>query len=140
MSFFPDFSPYCYNGAEPQPELLNVGWLSKEHSFPRGPVSGLFFRAVWRMSEAPTNLYRGTHVCEFCEPPRDIIKQDRMYYFVWALTREGNGEILVPGEDGITYVAPALIAHYIAEHQYQPPQKFIDAVLRLNATEPNVAS
>jgi hypothetical protein len=133
MAFFSDLSPYSYINDEASPGLLNVGWLSKNEPFARGPVSGSFVRTILKLCESPTNLCRGTHICEFCQPPRDILKLDEDYYWVWALAREGNGEIHVPAEDGVTYVAPALVAHYIMEHQYQPPQKFIDAVLRLNA-------
>ena len=42
----------------------------------------------------------------------------------------GNGEIRVTGEDGTVYAAPTMIAHYVAEHHYLPPQEFVDAVLR----------
>jgi hypothetical protein len=40
----------------------------------------------------------------------------------------GNGEIwVVKGET--LYIAPYLIIHYIEEHNYQPPEEFIDAVI-----------
>jgi hypothetical protein len=55
----------------------------------------------------------GFHGCEFCR---------------W-IKAKGNGEIHVVGSDGITYVAPALIVHYMASHKYLPPKEFIDAVL-----------
>jgi len=41
----------------------------------------------------------------------------------------GNGEVWVEGRDGLTYVAPALVLHYVVEHDYAPPQAFIDAVI-----------
>ncbi|MEJ7786715.1 MAG: hypothetical protein WKF96_18085 [Solirubrobacteraceae bacterium] len=40
-----------------------------------------------------------------------------------------NGEIRVTGEDGTVYAAPTMIAHYVAEHDYLPPQEFVDALL-----------
>jgi hypothetical protein len=43
--------------------------------------------------------------------------------------RSGNGEIHVRGPSGAVYCAPALILHYVAEHQYQPPQEFVAAVI-----------
>ena len=42
----------------------------------------------------------------------------------------GNGEIRIDANDGITYVAPVLILHYVSEHHYAPPQQFVDAVLK----------
>jgi hypothetical protein len=47
---------------------------------------------------------------------------------------KGNGEIRVTSATGITYVAPALVRHYIVAHGYLPPREFIDAVIELSAT------
>jgi hypothetical protein len=41
----------------------------------------------------------------------------------------GNGEIRVRDADGIWYAAPRLVIHYVVEHNYCPPQAFIEAVL-----------
>ncbi|MGW0731163.1 DUF7919 family protein [Streptomyces sp. NPDC002851] len=41
-----------------------------------------------------------------------------------------SAEILVGSGDGRVYVAPNLVTHYIDAHSYQPPQEFIEAVLR----------
>jgi hypothetical protein len=41
----------------------------------------------------------------------------------------GNGEIRVFGANGITYVAPVLVVHYIAVHDYLPPKEFVDTVV-----------
>jgi hypothetical protein len=42
----------------------------------------------------------------------------------------GNGEIRVTATNGINYVAPVLILHYVGAHEYLPPKEFIDAVMR----------
>lgn len=34
--YFPDLSPYEYGRAEPQADVLNIGWLSVAHPFPTG--------------------------------------------------------------------------------------------------------
>jgi hypothetical protein len=128
MAFFPDLSPYCYDDLEPRPAILNVGWLSKDHPFTRGSVPDAFLSALRRLAESPTELYRGKHPCEFCVPPDQLRSGDER--FNWSWERAGNGEIRVPGDSGITYAAPVLIVHYVSEHQYQPPQEFIEAVLR----------
>jgi hypothetical protein len=44
----------------------------------------------------------------------------------------------VPGEDGITYVAPVLVRHYVEVHQYAPPPAFVRACLvRAGGLMPN---
>jgi len=42
----------------------------------------------------------------------------------------GHAEIWVEREDGTQIAAPNLVYHYVTEHQYRPPDYFIDAVLR----------
>jgi hypothetical protein len=46
----------------------------------------------------------------------------------------GDGEIRVIGADGVTYAAPVLLLHYVVVHKYSPPQQFVEAVLRADAT------
>jgi hypothetical protein len=41
----------------------------------------------------------------------------------------GQNNLFIPG-DGLLYVAPSTIIHYIDSHDYLPPIEFIDAVLR----------
>ncbi len=43
--------------------------------------------------------------------------------------RLGSAEIRVLGDGGI-YAAPDLLPHYIEAHGYQPPDEFVDAVMR----------
>src|SRR5262249_8758090 len=52
----------------------------------------------------------GYHECEFCGKARS------------------SSEFEVPGL-GVVYCAPDMITHYVEEHEYRPPQEFIDAVL-----------
>ncbi|WP_457784801.1 DUF7919 family protein [Streptomyces mirabilis] len=33
-----------------------------------------------------------------------------------------------PGPPGIAFAAPQLIGHYVADHSYLPPRRFVDAV------------
>jgi hypothetical protein len=135
MPFFADLSPYCYHGAT-HPKLFNIGWLSKDQPFNRGSVPPVLVSVLRFLDESPQNLCRGFHVCEFCEPPLDILRQDKEYFWIWASARQGNGEIHLPGLDGVTYAAPRLILHYILEHQYRPPQEFIEAAIRFHELQP----
>jgi hypothetical protein len=127
MAYYPDLSPYEYYPG--QGHMLNVGWLSRDRPFARGPVPKAFAHALRLMASDPVEVTRGCHVCEFCEPPEDIIAAEPRYLEVWEMFRCGNGEIHVPGQSGVVYCAPALVIHYISEHQYRPPEEFIAAVL-----------
>jgi hypothetical protein len=46
--YFPDLTPYEYGQTEPQPNLLNVGWLSAAQAFPplASPTNGWFTHLV----------------------------------------------------------------------------------------------
>ena len=123
--FFEDLSPYSYTLGKPVPEgveldvlsnALNVGWLENGYPFETGRTSWRFRRRLRRLAkDLKNNFFRTFHTCSLCE---DNTQAPR-----------GTGEIHVAGPDGVTYVAPALIVHYVARHNYLPPREFIDAVL-----------
>ena len=48
-------------------------------------------------------------------------RDDLVIYF-------GAANLFIPGE-GFIYVAPSMIAHYVAAHHYEPPVEFWDAVM-----------
>jgi hypothetical protein len=120
--------------------MLNVGWLSDEHPFPRGSVPLAFAHELERIAREPVQLTRGRHLCEFCRPPDDIIDAEPRYREVWEMFRSGNGELHVRSETGVVYSAPALVIHYVSEHQYQPPPEFIAAVLYQRALRPLIVT
>jgi hypothetical protein len=115
MAFYRDLTPYEYKPKPGQEAMLNVGWLAWGHAFNRGPVSDEFASTLQKLAESPVNLCRGFHICDLCRSRDDAPR--------------GNGEVRVRVASGVIYAAPALIWHYVAEHQYLPPQEFIDAVL-----------
>jgi hypothetical protein len=127
--YFADLTPYEYDGTEPQPTILNVGWLSKDQPFPLGAVSGQFITALQRLTAQPVNLYRGPHLCEFCPRPPTELSPGGFLRIDPDPETCGNGEIRVSDKHGYTYVAPTLIAHYVSVHGYLPPQAFVDAVV-----------
>ena len=45
------------------------------------------------------------------------------------VVRFGANNLFVPGE-GVIYVAPSMIAHYIDAHAYEPPRVFWEAVMK----------
>ncbi|MGH9517360.1 MAG: 5'-methylthioadenosine/S-adenosylhomocysteine nucleosidase [Terriglobales bacterium] len=133
MTYIPDLEPYTYDSAHRQksnPKLLAVGWLDPRFPFTKGPVDPVILERLVRLKANPVNLMRGFHMCPFCEydGPKDSSTDP---------TRRGNGEIRVPGENGIVYAAPVLICHYIQAHEYSPPHEFIDAVRKsASSSEP----
>jgi hypothetical protein len=126
--YFPDLRPYRYGQTEPQPDILNVGWLSNAYPFESGIPDAHLVRILMRLVASSVNLYRGSHLCEFCPEPPIVLEEDGIRFVEPKPGTTGNGEIRVTGEDGITYVAPVLIAHYVAVHGYVPPKQFVKAV------------
>jgi hypothetical protein len=115
MAYIPDLTPYNYGHTKPREDVLAVGWLDETDPFQTGPVDQSI---VERILTIPVmNLYRGSHRCPWCI----------------HLTRPGTQGIAGNGEyrimhEGITYVAPRLLPHYMEAHQYRPPDIFIEAI------------
>jgi hypothetical protein len=130
--FYPDLSPYEYGGKDPRSDILNVGWLSREHAFPTGSVPDAFVDALRRLVASPVNLYRGYHTCEFCPEPPVFLSPTGLRMTDPPQAIMGNGEIHVAGVGGLTYVAPVLVAHYVQAHNYLPPEDFIRAVVSVD--------
>ncbi len=128
--YFQDLTPFKYSTDERCGNAQNVGWLSIEHEFPRGDTPEEFRRVLRLLSAESVNQCMGWHDCEFCETP-----PQKLSFWRRAPTRsnsaaKGNGEIHVPTAHGdIVYVAPQLVAHYVEEHRYRPPNEFVEAVL-----------
>ncbi|GEM_PF-3208049 len=126
--YFPDLSPYSYGKGIVEVGVYNVGWLSSARDYPQGPCPEGFLARIDQRAQSPVNLFRGSHLCEFCPPPETEIRNG-MEIIKPLTERMGDGEIRVVGRDGAVYAAPVMIAHYIREHGYLPPRQFIDAVL-----------
>jgi hypothetical protein len=101
-----------------------VGWLDDTHDYPRGEVSDDFMEKLLQLLANPWQpcVALGFHACELCGPM--VVNEGGVIDH--AL---GTRNLFVPSEDCI-YVAPELVVHYIEVHGYQPPEKFVDAVLR----------
>jgi hypothetical protein len=127
MAYFEDLTSYTYRPGEEH--IVNVGWLAAAQPFCLGAVSEKFAIRLQKLCNTPCNLMRGHHYCDVCTPPQDILGIDPSYLHVWAMNRCGSGEIRVRDKLGVIYSAPSLIWHYVMEHQYQPPQEFVDAVI-----------
>ena len=117
-SWFEDLTPYTYHLYEKS--ALNIGWLSKHHKFEtKNPPQDLVLKLEDLCINHRVHLFRGYHRCEFCSQ-EEVRKADE---------RWGNGSIIVIGKDEQHYAAPALIHHYVKVHHYNPPTKFVEAVM-----------
>ncbi len=127
MPYFSDLTPYSFllGKDKGSPNLLNVGWLSRWHPYNKGDVDRALLEKLLRQCRKPARLTRGFHRCDFC-----VVSAISMISMTvdGDEVRLGNGEIRVPGANGIVYAAPTLICHYIGAHGYSPPQEFLEAV------------
>ena len=133
MTYYEDLSPYEYFAhSEPlglQP--VNVGWLDENKPFPKGETS-LEFKAKlfeFRLPKYVVHSTRGVHTCQFCGvSDHEWYEQSKERYGEEASWLSiGDGEIRVIGQSTL-YAAPTLIHHYVVEHNYKPPDEFIEAV------------
>lgn len=110
--YFKDLGTKCdiASGAD----IRAIGFLSKGKPFPEAPVPHRFLDILkehranaWLPVVSP-----GLHECELCgsQPAAD------------------TGHILVPVQ-GVLFVAPAMVVHYIESHGYRPPDQFVEAVM-----------
>ncbi|HEX5105483.1 MAG TPA: hypothetical protein VFV87_16810 [Pirellulaceae bacterium] len=115
MTWYQDLAPCDYFGPEATDSLRAVGWLAKEQDFPIGRVKLAVFRRLQELLRDPwqPGTFRGFHDCELC-----------------SYEAEGRGwkNLFVPG-DGVLYVTPDSILHYMNAHGYRPPDEFCNAVL-----------
>jgi hypothetical protein len=123
MAYFEDLQP-CTAFPGEWRNLVAVGWLAKGHEYTRGPVDAELLPLLSRTSSRwmPPNAPGGRHLCDLCTEDEG--------------PRYGRGAIFIPG-DGVLYVAPQLITHYIRKHGYQPPAAFLEA-LRAVPEDPHV--
>lgn len=134
MTWFPDLSGCTYHGWPG--DRLAVGWLDDEHDFEQGSVLPALRREIfldrlfWAIEHRRVDQFRGYHICQLC-PPSDAPLASRMTEAEHSGHRLslGSAQIDVAGLDGTRYVAPNLVFHYIVDHQYRPPEAFIDSVI-----------
>ena len=104
--------------------LLAVGWLEHPHPFRRGPVQeDLLPRLVTMCGQASdlsaARAFGGLHVCSICKAEGARLAASPIPM--------SHTNLFVPG-DGVVYLAPGGIVHYIEEHSYAPPEPFVRAV------------
>lgn len=132
MMYFEDLSYYSYESLVPISRIRNVGWLSKKCDFHRGDLPGEVKNKIVRLVEDSDlregvvfNQSRGLHFCELCAKPE--MSADELFFGVAS----SSAEILIPDvtRENSYFAAPALIAHYVSNHEYLPPSEFVNSVL-----------
>lgn len=123
---------------------VNVGWLSSHHSYPTGNTSTEFHAKLFQFCLYPHWGHRGYHQCELhsCTGKHETLSIINLsgvkeYLPNMGMLIASHGRItnylgakviIVIGEDR-NYAAPDLIYHYVTDHNYRPPDEFIDAVM-----------
>ncbi len=115
MVWFADNSIRDYLAIPEMQNLRAIGWLERDHEFPRGSIPQEVFDKLVQLLEHPWQpvVSFGYHNCTLC---------------AFVPEARGKKNLFVPG-NGFLYVCPELISHYINAHGYAPPDEFCQAVL-----------
>jgi hypothetical protein len=72
MPYFSDLTPYSFLLAkdEVNPNLLNVGWLSRSHSFRAAAVEARLVEKLLRLCRKPVRVSAGSIVVTYAQSPR----------------------------------------------------------------------
>jgi hypothetical protein len=111
--WFEDLSPCtCF---PVDAKLVAVGWLDRGKPYPTGAVERLAYDALVEMRKNPWQplVCMGSHACNLCQ---------------FEPGARGAANIFIPSE-GVIYVCPEMIVHYMNAHGYAPPEVFCRAVL-----------
>ena len=114
MTFIPDLSEQVFFPAKQDTgrETRAVGWLG-DHVPDRGMVRPAAIEAIkyFRTAHRRGDPFRGVHLCEICK--KEI----------------GREEFFVDLE-GVRYILPQMVVHYIEDHGYAPPNEFQERLER----------
>jgi hypothetical protein len=127
MTWFADLSS-CNYFCSDDSHFLAVGWLTRDKPFPTGEVSEEVFEKLCQLLVNPWNpaYPMGLHLCELC---RFTGGTGTGQFKGFSVSGTSAASLFVP-DDGVIYVSPSSIAHYIDAHAYQSPDEFCQAVLR----------
>ena len=113
--------------------LYTVGWVG--NTLPnKGETPSRIISRLWEAYELKLVISDGTqgwHDCELCSGKDEWYPGGKIGPIVNRQGRQlriyGHGHFLIRLEEFV-YLCPALILHYILDHEYKPPDGFIDAV------------
>jgi hypothetical protein len=136
LKYYEDLSSYEYYMHCPIPEVKNIGWLDKEHNFRTGDVDFSFLEKlellVFNSYEEHCNILvnelRGSYECPVCGKYRERITSGNQGFTL------GSSELWIPDfrQKDHYFATFGLIFHYVKDHNYKPPQEFVDSVLALD--------
>jgi hypothetical protein len=126
MTWYADLAPCDYFGVQYEQQLRAIGWLERGHAFPTGIVPESWFAHLCELLRNPWNPAHpgGHHACDLCQfsgASGSAVFRD------YRISSTAAASLFIPG-DGIIYVAPVSISHYIDAHSYLPPDTFCQAV------------
>jgi hypothetical protein len=111
MTWFADLSPFGDGDPSTAP-VLAVGWLDAPHDFPRGAIADEDLAALVELADTAgrgaLSHPAGWHNCSFCGGAT------------------GASEMYVLDGDQL-FIAPVMIVHYVRDHGYRPPDRFLAA-------------
>jgi hypothetical protein len=119
MTFIHDFSEQVFFPAKQDlgRETRSIGWLgdhvpNQETVGPAALAAIRYFRTAHRREDP----FRGIHICEIC---KKVI---------------GRAEFFID-LDGVRYILPQMVVHYIEGHRYAPPSEFQERLERFWTAE-----
>jgi len=127
MSWYEDLTP-CLEVDDGSAKLIAIGWLEKEHPYTKGEISEEFFERLCTLlqnSWRPPFATLGVHFCTLC---RFTGANGTTRFWNYEIQGYSSSYLFIPA-NGIIYVSPLSIAHYIDAHEYCPPKEFQDAVM-----------
>lgn len=126
----PDLADYQLSSSGEASKLVAVGWLEAGHEFQVGDVDPQLIRKLIELLKNPWEpaVAGGHHACSFCRFSGGPASFRFGKMPSEPEVRIGSSNLWIPA-DGILYVAPSLILHYMDSHQYSPPMEFQRAVM-----------
>jgi hypothetical protein len=131
LRFFPDLSIYQTDDGLLLPEVINIGWLSSRVTFTTGNSSSEFTSKLIRLvkesafskTKVVMGRWDGTFTCPLCEIDNWTIQT--------RIPGIGNAELWIPSifKPGVYYASSTWICHYVLDHQYLPPDEYIQSVM-----------
>jgi hypothetical protein len=138
MIWVADLSPWDVDGADSS-HLRAVGWLAAGKAFTTGEVSEQVFvklcellKKRWHPPYLPY-YPESPPPCGLCSSVEGTgtsrFTHGRGGFNGLIISPTSGDCFCVPG-NGIIYISPCSIAHYMDNHAYRPPDEFCQAVLR----------
>ncbi len=111
-------------------EFFYVGWLDPQHKFHKGETNDTFKYFLWKHFDYKINIKRGVFCCKFNHGffKKNSSKVSLYIDYDGERRKVGFYDLLVFNDEGVAYLAPSLIFHYVTYHNYSPPSDFINAV------------